>query len=72
MLNGEKLSDLLAEKAPTAYYVGGCLLDSILGSYSADIDLALPRKDVKTVAKELGLALKAAVLKWTRNFAYGV
>ncbi len=68
MLNGDKLSDLLAKKAPTAYYVGGCLLDSILGSYSADIDLALPRKDVKTVAKELGLALKAAVFEMDPEF----
>ncbi|MCR5504847.1 MAG: hypothetical protein K6E94_04785, partial [Elusimicrobiaceae bacterium] len=68
MLNGDKLSDLLAKKAPTAYYVGGCLLDSILGSYSSDIDLALPRKDVKTVAKELGLALKAAVFEMDPEF----
>lgn len=68
MLNGGKLSEILAKKAPTAYYVGGCLLDSFLGKYSSDIDLALPRKDVEAVAKDLGTALKAAVFEMDPEF----
>jgi len=68
MLNGVKLANLIAQKAPTAYYVGGCLLDSFLGKYSADIDLALPRQDVAPVAKKLAAALKAAVFEMDPEF----
>ncbi|MBQ2312796.1 MAG: CCA tRNA nucleotidyltransferase, partial [Elusimicrobiaceae bacterium] len=68
MLKGKYLSDLLAEKAPDAYYVGGCLLDSYLGKYSGDIDLALPRAEVKQTAKNLGTALNAAVFEMDPEF----
>ena len=68
MLKGRDLSNLLAEKAQNAYYVGGCLLDSFLGKYSGDIDLALPRKDVKQTAKNLGLALNASVFEMDPEF----
>lgn len=68
MLTGRNLANLLAEKAPNAYYVGGCLLDSFLGKYSGDVDLALPRKDVKQTAKNLGLALNASVFEMDPEF----
>lgn len=68
MLKGKYLSDLLADKAPDAYYVGGCLLDSYLGKYSGDIDLALPRTKVKQTAKNLGTALNAAVFEMDPEF----
>lgn len=68
MLKGSYLANLLADKAPNAYYVGGCLLDSFLGKYSGDIDLALPRKEVKQTAKNLGLALDAAVFEMDPEF----
>ena len=68
MLKGSYLANLLAENAPNAYYVGGCLLDSFLGKYSGDIDLALPRKEVKQTAKDLGLALDAAVFEMDPEF----
>ncbi len=66
MLIGKELSELLAKEA--AYYVGGCLLDSFLGKYSGDIDLALPRAEVKTVAKTLALALKASAFEMDPEF----
>ena len=68
MLKGSYLANLLAEKAPNAYYVGGCLLDSFLGKYSGDIDLALPREEVKKTAKDLALALNAAVFEMDPEF----
>ena len=68
MLKGSYLANLLAEKAPNAYYVGGCLLDSFLGKYSVDIDLALPRKDVKQTAKNLASCLNAAVFEMDPEF----
>ena len=68
MLKGSYLANLLAEKAPNAYYVGGCLLDSFLDKYSGDIDLALPRSEVKQTAKNLGQALNAAVFEMDPEF----
>lgn len=68
MLKGSYLANLLAKKAPNAYYVGGCLLDSFLGKYSGDIDLALPRKEVKQTAKDLGQALDGAVFEMDPEF----
>ena len=68
MLKGSYLANLLADKASNAYYVGGCLLDGFLGKYSCDIDLALPRKEVKQTAKNLGLELDAAVFEMDPEF----
>ena len=68
MLKGSYLANLIAEEAPNAYYVGGCLLDSFLGKYSGDIDLALPRTEVKQTAKKLGLPLDAAVFEMDPEF----
>ena len=68
MLKGSYLANLLAQKAPNAYYVGGCLLDSFLGKYSGDIDLALPHKEVKQTAKNLALELDAAVFEMDPEF----
>ena len=63
MLNGNNFAKLLAKEAKNAYYVGGCLLDSLLGKYSGDIDLALPKKDVQQTAQKLAHALKAAAFE---------
>ncbi len=68
MLKGKDISKLLAKEAKNAYYVGGCLLDGILGKYSADIDLALPRAEVKTTAKKLANALNAAAFEMDPDF----
>ena len=68
MLTGKGLSELLVKEAKNAYYVGGCLLDSFLGKYSGDIDLALPRKDVKITAQNLGRYLDAAVFEMDPEF----
>ena len=68
MLKVKDLSELLAKEAKNAYYVGGCLLDSSLGKYSGDIDLALPRKDVKITAQNIGKYLDAAVFEMDPEF----
>ena len=62
-MNGENLAKLLAKEAKNAYYVGGRLLDALLGKYSGDIDLALPRADVADTARKLSRALKAAAFE---------
>ena len=68
MLTGNNFAKLLAKEAKTAYYVGGCLLDSLLGKYSGDIDLALPKKDVKETAQNLAHTLKAAAFEMDPEF----
>lgn len=68
MLNGNNFAKLLAKEAKNAYYVGGCLLDSLLGKYSGDIDLALPKKEVKETALNLARTLKAAAFEMDPEF----
>ena len=68
MLNGNNFAKLLAKEAKNAYYVGGCLLDSLLGKYSGDVDLALPREEVKETAQNLAHALKAAAFEMDPEF----
>ena len=68
MLTGNNFAKLLAKEAKNAYYVGGCLLDSLLGKYSGDIDLALPKKEVKETALNLARILKAAAFEMDPEF----
>ncbi|MDR0953215.1 MAG: HD domain-containing protein [Elusimicrobiota bacterium] len=64
----QNLSKLIYKAAPQAFYVGGVLRDSLLKKYSGDIDLALPREQVKPAATALAKTLKASVFEMDSNF----
>lgn len=48
------LAGILKEVAPQAYYVGGAVRNSLLKRWSGDVDITLPKQDVKRVALALG------------------
>lgn len=62
------LAGLLRALVPDAYYVGGCVRDSLLKKPSGDIDLALPKDRVKPAALALAKALKAAAFEMDEQF----
>jgi poly(A) polymerase len=62
------LQKIILDAAPQAYYVGGVLRDGLLRRFSADIDLALPRAEVKPAAYALARALKGAAFEMDSNF----
>ena len=62
------LNAVICDCAPSAYYVGGALRDAILRRFSGDIDLALPRSEVKPAACALARALKGAAFEMDANF----
>ena len=64
------LARVLAQTIPQAYYVGGIVRSSLLKRESTDIDLALPRADVKAAALLLAKKLKAAAFEMDTE--YGV
>ncbi|MBO7238790.1 MAG: CCA tRNA nucleotidyltransferase [Elusimicrobiaceae bacterium] len=62
------LAGLLRTIVPDAYYVGGCVRDSLLKKSSGDIDLALPANRVKPAALALAKKLKAAAFEMDAQF----
>lgn len=62
------LEDIIKSCAPEAYYVGGCVRDCFLKKYSSDIDLTMPREQVKQAAFKLGKLLKASVFEMDPQF----
>ena len=64
----QNLAKLLRTIVPDAYYVGGCVRDSLLKKSSGDIDLALPKERVKPAAYALADKLKAAVFEMDAQF----
>ena len=64
----QNLAKLLRTIVPDAYYVGGCVRDSLLKKSSGDVDLALPKERVKPSAYALASKLKAAVLEMDAQF----
>ncbi len=64
----QELAGLLRTVVPEAYYVGGCVRDSLLKKTSGDIDLALPAGRVKPAALALAKKLKAAVFEMDAQF----
>lgn len=64
------LARVLAQTVPQAYYVGGIVRSSLLKRPSTDIDLCLPKADVKTAALALAKKLKAAAFEMDAE--YGV
>lgn len=62
------LAGVLKELAPQAYYVGGAVRNSLLKRWSGDVDIALPKENVKAVALALGKKLNAAVFEMDPAF----
>ena len=62
------LEDIIKSCAPNAYYVGGCVRDYFLKKYSYDIDLTMPRCQVKDAAFKLAKILKASVFEMDPQF----
>lgn len=62
------LAGILKEVAPQAYYVGGAVRNSLLKRWSGDVDITLPKQDVKRVALALGKKLNAAVFEMDPAF----
>lgn len=62
------LAGVLKELAPQAYYVGGAVRNSLLKRWSGDVDIALPKENVKAVALALGKKLNAAVFEMDPTF----
>ncbi len=62
------LGKIISACAPRAYYVGGSLRDGLLKRFSGDIDLALPRADVKEASLKLAKILKADAFEMDENF----
>ena len=53
------LGKIIRESVPDGYYVGGVLRDALMRRYSGDIDLAMPREEVKTMCLEISLQIKS-------------
>jgi poly(A) polymerase len=62
------LQNLLCRITPNAYYVGGVVRDSFLKRYSGDIDLAMPKEEVKPAAVKLAQALNATAFEMDAEF----
>ncbi len=62
------LGKIISACAPQAYYVGGSLRDGLLKRFSGDIDLTLPRADVKETSLKLAKILKADAFEMDPNF----
>lgn len=62
------LGRIIKECVPDGYYVGGALRDALMRRYSSDIDLAMPREDVKPSALKLAAKLKAAAFEMDKEF----
>lgn len=57
------IAAIIKDTAPHAYYVGGAVRNSLLKRWSGDVDITLPKQEVKTVALALGKKLNAAVFE---------
>ena len=64
----ENLAKIIQDCAPSAYYVGGAVRNSLLKKYSTDIDIALPKKDLVACAKTLARKLKANAFEMDAEF----
>jgi len=64
----KNISKLICKTAPRAYYVGGVVRDAVLQRYSGDIDLALPKEDVKSSAFKLASALNGTAFEMDPAF----
>ncbi|MDR0645749.1 MAG: HD domain-containing protein [Elusimicrobiota bacterium] len=64
----KSLQKVIFDTAPQAYYVGGILRDGILKRPSRDIDLALPRSQVKDAALKLAKILKGSAFEMDADF----
>lgn len=64
----KNLSKLIAKTTPHAYFVGGVVRDSILKRYSGDIDLALPKEEVKLAAVKLAKAVNGTAFEMDPDF----
>ncbi len=64
----QDVAAVLKEIAPRAHYVGGIVRGSLLKRWSGDIDLTLPKQDVKPVALALAKKLRAAVFEMDAEF----
>lgn len=64
----QNLAKVLRAVVPDAYYVGGCVRDSLLKKSSGDIDLAVPRDKVMLAAFALAKKLKAASFEMDAQF----
>lgn len=64
----QNIAAIIKEVAPNAYYVGGAVRNSLLKRWSGDVDITLPKQDVKPVALALGKKLNAAVFEMDAEF----
>lgn len=64
----QNLASVLSEVIPHAHYVGGIVRSSLLKRQSGDIDIALPKEEVKTAALTLAKKLKAAAFEMDVQF----
>lgn len=64
----QTLAQVLCEVIPHGYYVGGIVRNALLKRPSGDIDIALPKEDVKSAALTLAKKLKAAVFEMDAQF----
>lgn len=62
------LPAVLNEVIPHGHYVGGIVRSSLLKRLSGDIDIALPKEDVKKAALALAKKLNAAVFEMDAQF----
>ena len=62
------LGKIIRESVPDGYYVGGVLRDALMRRYSGDIDLAMPREEVKPCALKLASKLKATAFEMDKEF----
>ena len=64
----KEVASILRAVVPDAYYVGGCVRDSLLKKTSGDIDLALPTQRVKSAALALAKKLQATAFEMDAQF----
>lgn len=64
----ENLAKIIQDAAPSAYYVGGAVRNSLLKKYSTDIDIALPKQDLVAAAQSLARKLKATAFEMDGEF----
>lgn len=64
----DSIAAVIKRTAPNAHYVGGIVRSSLLKRWSGDIDLTLPKEEVKKTALALAKKLHAAVFEMDPQF----
>ena len=67
----DSIAAVIKRTAPNAHYVGGIVRSSLLKRWAGDIDLTLPKEEVKKTALALAKKLHAAVFEMDPQFGVG-